>query len=78
MKPILMQNKLYSKKSQKDLNAMLKLYTAMLIVSVVLVLALNTLSYFFLSGDLQLKPSIGLLLVIVWSAINVDYLKKMK
>ncbi|WP_033408166.1 hypothetical protein [Psychroflexus tropicus] len=73
-----MLNKLYSKTSQKDLNAMLKLYTALIIVSAVLVLVMNSLSYLFLSCDSQLKPSIGLLLVIAWSAINVDYLKKYK
>jgi hypothetical protein len=73
-----MLHKLYSKTSQKDINAMLKLYTALLIVSVILIVVMNGLSYFFLSGDLQLKPSIGLLIVIAWSGINVDYLKKIK
>jgi FtsH-binding integral membrane protein len=73
-----MHHKLYSKTSQKDINAMLKLYTALLIVSVILIVVMNGLSYFFLSSDLQLKPSIGLLIVIAWSGINVDYLKKIK
>lgn len=70
-----MLDKLYSNKSEKDLKAMLNLYRALLIVAVSLLIVFNGLSY-FLSGKFHFGPTILLIVVIFWSALNNDYLKK--
>ena len=70
-----MLDKIYASKSAKDLKFLHKLYTALLIVSVSLLLILNGISY-LLSSNFQKNPSILLLIVLFWSALNVDYLKK--
>ncbi len=71
-----MLDKIYSNKSEKDLKQTLKIYTALLIVSVSLLIVLNVLSYFFLSGNFHLEPSILIVVIIFWSALNIDFLKK--
>jgi hypothetical protein len=66
--------KLYSNKSEKDLQYLLKIYTALLIVTIGLLIYF--LSYFFLSGNIHFMPSIAGIIVLFWSAYNVNYLKK--
>ena len=70
-----MLDKIYSTKSEKDLKSLQKLYTALLIVAVSLLIIFNLISY-FLSGNFHLFPSILFVIIIFWSALNVDYLKK--
>jgi magnesium-transporting ATPase (P-type) len=70
-----MLDKIYSSKSEKDLKSLQKLYTALLIVAVSLLIIFNLISY-FLSGNFHLFPSILFVIIIFWSALNVDYLKK--
>ena len=70
-----MFDKIYSSKSEKDLKSLQKLYTALLIVAVSLLIIFNLISY-FLSGNFHLFPSILFVIIIFWSALNVDYLKK--
>ena len=70
-----MLDKFYSAKSEKDLKSLQKLYTALLIVAVSLLIVFNGISY-FLSGNFHLIPSILFIIIIFWSALNIDYLKK--
>ena len=70
-----MLDKIYSTKSEKDLKSLQKLYTALLIVAVSLLIIFNLISY-FLSGNFHLFPSILFVIIIFWSALNVNYLKK--
>lgn len=69
-----MLDKLYSNRSKKDLKSTKNLYTALVIVGVSLLIVLNGTSY-FLSGNFHLIPSILFIIIIFWSAFNVDYLK---
>lgn len=71
-----MLDKMYSDKPEKDLRYILKIYSALLIVSVGLLIVLNGLSYFLLSGNFHLELSIIFFVMICWSAFNVDYLKR--
>ncbi len=73
-----MLNKFYSNKSEKDLKYFLKIYTSLLIVAIALLILTNALSYFFLSTNFQIGPSIGFAVVIFWSALNIDFLKEKK
>lgn len=70
-----MLDKIYTNKSEKDLKFSLKIYIALLVVAVGLILILNGFSYFLLSGNFHLGPSILLLVIVFWSAFNIDYLK---
>jgi archaellum biogenesis protein FlaJ (TadC family) len=70
-----MLDKFYSTKSAKDLKSLQKLYTALLIVAVSLLIIFNVISY-FLSSNFQKIPSILFIIIIFWSALNVVYLKK--
>ena len=70
-----MLDKFYFAKSEKDLKSLQKLYTALLIVAVSLLIVFNGISY-FLSGNFHLIPSILFIIIIFWSALNIDYLKK--
>ena len=70
-----MLDKFYSAKSEKDLKSLQKLYTALLIVAISLLIVFNGISY-FLSGKFHLIPSILFIIIMFWSALNIDYLKK--
>lgn len=70
-----MLDKFYSTKSAKDLKSLQKLYTALLIVAISLLIIFNVISY-FLSSNFQKIPSILFIIIIFWSALKVDYLKK--
>ena len=70
-----MLEKLYGNKTEKELIFFRKLYTALLIVVVSLLVVFNGISY-FLWGNFHLIPSIVFIIVLFWSALNVDYLKK--
>ena len=70
-----MLEKLYGNKTEKELIFFLKLYTALLIVVASLLVVFNGISY-FLWGNFHLIPSIVFIIVLFWSALNVDYLKK--
>ena len=69
-----MLDKLYSTKSERDLKFFQKIYTALLIVAISLLIFFNGISY-FTSGNFHLIPSILFIVIIFWSALNVDYLK---
>lgn len=70
-----MFEKLYENNTEKELNFFRKLYTALLIVVVSLLIIFNAISY-FLWGNFHLIPSIIFIILLFWSALNVDYLKK--
>ena len=70
-----MLEKLYRNNTEKELKLLQKLYTALLIVVVSLLVIFNGISY-FLWGNFHLIPSITFIIVLFWSALNVDYLKK--
>jgi hypothetical protein len=70
-----MLDKLYSNKTEKELKSTLNVYTSLLIVSVLMPIVLITMSY-ILNGKAQFKYLIVIILVFLWSLINVDYLKK--
>lgn len=70
-----MLDKFYSNKSEKELKSLLKLYSGLLIVAITLLIVFNGLSY-FLSGNFHLVPSVLFIVIIFWSVLNIDYLKK--
>ena len=70
-----MLDKFYSNKSEKDLKSLQKLYTALLIVAVSFLIVFNGISY-LLTANFHLIPSILIIIIIFWSALNIDYLKK--
>ncbi len=70
-----MFQKLYENNTEKELFFFRKLYTALLIVVVSFLVVFNGISY-FLWGNFHLIPSIIFIIVLFWSALNVDYLKK--
>lgn len=70
-----MLEKLYENNTEKQLKFLQKLYTALLIVVAILLVVFNGISY-FLWGNFHLIPSIIFIIVLFWSALNVDYLKK--
>lgn len=70
-----MLEKLYRNNTEKELKFLQKLYTTLLIVVVSLLVIFNGISY-FLWGNFHLIPSIIFIIVLFWSALNVDYLKK--
>ena len=70
-----MLEKLCGNKTEKELFFFRKLYTALLIVVASLLVVFNGISY-FLWGNFHLIPSIVFIIVLFWSALNVDYLKK--
>lgn len=70
-----MFQKLYENNTEKELIFFRKLYTALLIVVVSLLVVFNGISY-FLWGNFHLIPSIIFIILLFWSALNVDYLKK--
>jgi uncharacterized membrane protein len=70
-----MFEKLYENNTEKELIFFRKLYTALLIVVVSLLVVFNGISY-FLWDNFHLIPSIIFIILLFWSALNVDYLKK--
>lgn len=70
-----MFEKLYENNTEKELIFFRKLYTALLIVVVSLLVVFNGIRY-FLWGNFHLIPSIIFIILLFWSALNVDYLKK--
>ncbi len=69
-----MLEKFYAGKTEKELKSMLNLYSALLILSIVLPILFNLVSY-YINGKTYLKVSIIFILLIIWSFINVEYLK---
>lgn len=70
-----MLEKLYGNNTEKELKLLQKLYTALLIVVVSLLVVFNGISY-FLWGNFHLNRSIIFIIVLFWCALNIDYLKK--
>ena len=69
-----MPEKLYAGKTEKELKSTLNLYSAILILSIILPILFNLVSY-YISGKMYLKASIIFILLIFWSLLNIDYLK---
>lgn len=69
-----MLKELYSNKSDKQLKSILNLYAALLIVSVVMPIILTIVSY-LLNGNIHFANIIIFIILIIWSSINVDFLK---
>jgi len=65
---------LYSNKTDKQLKSILNLYAALLIVSVVMPIILTIVSY-LLNGKIHFANIIIFIIIIIWSSINVDFLK---
>jgi membrane protein YdbS with pleckstrin-like domain len=69
-----MLKEMYLNKTDKELKNMLNLYSALLISTIIIPIILTTISY-FLSGKIQFSYIIPFVIVMVWSVINVVYLK---
>lgn len=72
-----MLEKIYGNKTESELKFVLKIYTALLIVSLLLPILFN-LIFFYINGKTNFKVSIVFILIFIWSLLNVDYLKKRK
>jgi len=69
-----MLKELYSNKTDKQLKSILNLYSALLIVSVVLPIIFTIVSY-LLNEKIHFINIIIFIIIIIWSLINVDFLK---
>lgn len=67
--------KLYASKTDKELKTLLHIYTAVIIVCIVLPLLFIAIGY-FLHGKIEVTSFKLLIVVIPWSAYNADYLNK--
>jgi len=70
-----MLKEIYSNKTDKQLKSVLNLYTALLIVSVVMPIIFTTVSY-YLNGKIHFTNIVIFIIIIIWSLINIDFLKK--
>jgi hypothetical protein len=70
-----MLKELYLNKTDKELKSFLNLYSGLLISTIIIPIILTIISY-FLSGKIQFSYIIPIVIVMIWSVINVDYLKK--
>ena len=69
-----MLEKLYSKSTEKDLKSALKIYTGILIGSLIIPVLGNAISY-FLNGKIYLEYLIIFIVLALWSLFNVEYIK---
>jgi hypothetical protein len=70
-----MLDKIYTSKTNKQLQFALNLYSALFIVSIVMPIILATMSY-LLNGKIQYTNIIIFSIIIIWSSINIKFLKK--
>ena len=70
-----MLKELYLNKTDKELKYMLSIYSAILISTIIMPIILTTISY-FLSGKIQFSYILPIVIAMIWSVINIDYLKK--
>jgi hypothetical protein len=70
-----MLDKIYTSKTNKQLQSALNLYSAVFIVSIVMPIILATMSY-LLNGKIQYTNIIIFSIIIIWSSINIKFLKK--
>jgi hypothetical protein len=70
-----MLDKIYTSKTNKQLQSALNLYSALFIVSIVMPIILATMSY-LLNGKIQYTNIIIFSIIIIWSSINIKFLKK--
>jgi hypothetical protein len=70
-----MLQKLYSSKTEKELNSLMNIYVAILIISIVLPIVFSTITY-FINGKIYLTRFKLLIIIMIWSLYNVNYLKK--
>jgi len=70
-----MLNKIHTSKTNKQLQSALNLYSALFIVSIVMPIILATISY-LLNGKIQYTNIIIFSIIIIWSLINIKFLKK--
>lgn len=69
-----MLEKLYADKTEKQLSSALRLYAALLIVSIVLPILFVAFGY-YATGKINFGQSAIFLVIIFWSSLNVSYLK---
>ena len=69
-----MLEKFYAGKTEKELKSYLNVYSALLILSIVMPILFNAIS-FYINGTTHLKASLIFVLIFIWSVINFDYLK---
>jgi FtsH-binding integral membrane protein len=69
-----MLEKLYARKTDKDLKFLLNLYYALLIVSIVMTILFNALSY-YINVKIHLSISKVFIVIMIWSLFNINYLK---
>ena len=71
-----MLQKLYSSKTEKELNSLMNIYVAILIISIVLPIVFSTITY-FINGKIYLtRFKLLIIIIMIWSLYNVNYLKK--
>lgn len=67
--------KLYSKKSEKELKTLFNIYVALIIVSFIAPILFSILGY-VMNGEVHLSYALPFVVVLIWSVLNVDYLRK--
>lgn len=70
-----MLERFYSNKTEKDLRKMFNIYSALLILSLIIPILLSIIAY-FMNGKVSLSFLFPFVIVLIWSSLNVDYLKK--
>ena len=70
-----MLKNIFKNKTDEQLKSLLKIYTALFIVSIILPIVFSAVSY-FLNGKFHFFNLIIFLIIIFWSIINIDFLKK--
>jgi len=70
-----MLDKIYTSKTNKQLQSALNLYSAVFIVSIVMPIILETISY-LLIDKIQYSNIIIFSIIIIWSLSNIKFLKK--
>ena len=69
-----MLEKLYASKTENELKSAFKLYSALLILSFVMPIIFSIVSY-FLNGKISFTYNVPFIIVMIWSLMNVTYLK---
>ena len=70
-----MLDKLYTNKSEKELKTLFNLYAGLLIVSIVIPILFSVFGY-VVNGKINLSYLLPFVVILLWSSLNVDYLKK--
>lgn len=70
-----MLEKIYSNKSEKEIRTLYVIYIALLIVSIIMPILLSIFG-FYLTGNTHLSNFWPFIVILFWSSLNVDYLKK--